>query len=79
MILKQLNDKKPSPQKHPASLPSSTSSPYVDKWVELSSTPCKRPNARKSKAFEVNNVLDFAERISFFWNKIYEKYFLATL
>jgi hypothetical protein len=43
--------------------------------LELSSSPAERPNARKSRAFGVNNVLDFAERISFFWHKPYEKFF----
>jgi hypothetical protein len=27
----------------------------------------------------MNNVLDFAERISFFWHRAYEKYFLGSL
>lgn len=27
----------------------------------------------------MNNVLDLAKRISFFWHKPYEKYFLASL
>jgi hypothetical protein len=39
----------------------------------------ERPKAHKTKALHVNNVLDFPERISFFWHKPYEKYFLATL
>jgi hypothetical protein len=74
-----MSDKKMSPQNRFASLPSSTSSPYVDKWMELFLNPRMLPRAPESRAFRVNNVLDFAERISFFWNKPYEKNFLATL
>jgi hypothetical protein len=39
----------------------------------------ERPRARKTRVFALNNVLDFAGRISFFWHKRYEKNFLATL
>ncbi|WP_150748457.1 hypothetical protein [Pseudomonas fluorescens] len=46
--------------------------------MELSSSPEKRPKASESKAFAMNNVLDFAECISFFWHKPYEKYFLGS-
>jgi hypothetical protein len=62
-----------------ASLPFSTSPPYIDKWMELFQSPEKLPKASKSRAFGVNNVLDLAERISFFWHKSYEKNFLAIL
>ena len=37
------------------------------------------PKAHKTKAFEWNNVLDLANRISFFWHKTYEFFFLAIL
>jgi hypothetical protein len=47
--------------------------------LELSSNPDERPRAHKTRAFELNNVLDFAELISFFWHTRYEKNFLATL
>jgi hypothetical protein len=59
--------------------PSSTFPPYVDKWNELSSNPEKLPKAPESRAFVMNNVLDFAERISFFLHKPYEKSFLGPL
>jgi hypothetical protein len=69
------SDKKPSPKKPFASLPSSTSSPCIDKWIELFSPLKKLPKAHKSRAFGLNNVLDFSERISFFLHNSYEKYF----
>jgi hypothetical protein len=47
--------------------------------VELSSSLSALPKAHKTKAFERNNVLDLAKRISFFWHKPYENFFLATL
>jgi hypothetical protein len=47
--------------------------------MELFQSPEKLPKAPKSRAFGVNNVLDLAERISFFWHKAYEKNFLAIL
>jgi hypothetical protein len=47
--------------------------------LELSVKPDERPKAHKSRAFALNNVLDFAERISFFWHTPYEKYFLGSL
>jgi hypothetical protein len=34
-VLKQPSDKKPSPENRYASLPSSTSKSFVDKWIEL--------------------------------------------
>jgi hypothetical protein len=77
--LKQQSDKKPSLKNRYVSLPSSTSPPYVDKWIELSSSAKKLPKASKSGAFAMNNVLDFSERISFFWHMAYEKHFLGRL
>jgi hypothetical protein len=68
-------DKKPSPQNHPLPSPPALPRPMSICGLELSSSPAKRPNAHKSRAFGVNNVLDFAERISFFWHKTYEKFF----
>jgi hypothetical protein len=47
--------------------------------VELSSSLSVLPKAHKTKAFETNNVLLLARRISFFWHNPYEKFFLATL
>jgi hypothetical protein len=47
--------------------------------LELSSNPDERHRAHKTRAFALNNVLDFAERISFFLHSRYEKNFLATL
>jgi hypothetical protein len=47
--------------------------------MELSSSLFALPKAHETKAFEVNNVPDLAERISFFWHKPYENFFLATL
>jgi hypothetical protein len=46
---------------------------------ELFPSPDERPKAHKSRASQLNNVLDFAERISFFRHKPYEKYFLGSL
>jgi uncharacterized protein YehS (DUF1456 family) len=45
--------------------------------MELFQSPDERPKAHKSRALHLNNVLDFAERISFFRHKSYEKYFLG--
>jgi hypothetical protein len=47
--------------------------------MELSSSLLELPKAHKTKAFELNNVLLLKNRISFFWNKAYENFFLATL
>jgi hypothetical protein len=47
--------------------------------MELSSSPFELPKAHKTKAFELNNVLLLPNRISFFWHKPYENFFLATL
>jgi len=47
--------------------------------MELSSSLFELPKAHKTKAFELNNVLILKNRISFFWNKPYENFFLATL
>jgi uncharacterized protein (UPF0305 family) len=47
--------------------------------LELSSNPDECHRASKTKAFDLNNVLDFVERISFFLHSRYEKNFLATL
>jgi hypothetical protein len=45
--------------------------------MELSSSPSELPKAHKTRAFALNNVLDFSERISFFRHKPYEKFFLG--
>jgi hypothetical protein len=47
--------------------------------LELFPSPDERPKAHKSRASQLNNVLDFAERISFFRHKHYEKSFLGSL
>jgi hypothetical protein len=47
--------------------------------MELSSSLFELPKAHKTKAFELNNVLLLKNRISFFWHKRYENFFLATL
>jgi hypothetical protein len=46
---------------------------------ELFTCPDERPKAHKSRALVMNNVLDFAERISFFRHRAYEKNFLGSL
>jgi hypothetical protein len=65
-VLNQRVTKNRHPKNRSASLPSSTSSPHIDKWIELFPALKKLPKARKSRAFGLNNVLDFSERISFF-------------
>ena len=72
-ILKHTSDKKPSLQS--ATRPSLPAllRPFSISGLELSSNPEERPKAHKSRAFALNNVLDFAECISFFWNNYYEK------
>jgi hypothetical protein len=77
-VLNQPSDKKPSPRKPFRVPPLQHFYALVDMWVELSFCPFERPNAHKSRAFDVNNVLDFAERISFFWHNPYEKSFLDS-
>ncbi|WP_198919906.1 hypothetical protein [Pseudomonas chlororaphis] len=52
--------------------------PYVANFVEPFQVPKKLPGAYKHGAFELNNVLDFTECISFFQHKAYEKFFLAS-
>jgi hypothetical protein len=47
--------------------------------MELSSSLSVHPDARKTKAFVLNNVPDLSQRISFFWHNPYENFFLATL
>ena len=42
-VLNHSSDKKPSLKNRPTSLPSSTSPPYVAKWMELSSNPLQAP------------------------------------
>jgi hypothetical protein len=76
-VLNQPSDKKPSPKKPFRVPPLQHFYALVDMWVELSFCPFERPNAHKSRAFDVNNVLDFAELISFFWHNHYEKFFLG--
>ncbi|MEO4016254.1 hypothetical protein, partial [Pseudomonas rossensis] len=63
------------PKNRPLPSPPALPRPMSICDLELSSSPAERPNAHKSRAFGVNNVLDFAERISFFWHKHYEKFF----
>lgn len=78
-VLNYQSDKKPSP--NPLRVPPLQHfSAHVDKWIgTFHQAPDERPKAHKTRAFELNNVLDLAERISFFWHRRYEKYFLGSL
>jgi hypothetical protein len=78
-VLNHPSDKKPSLQSAPRPSPPALLRPMSISGLELFIKPHKRPNAHKSRAFELNNVLDFAERISFFWHRAYEKDFLGSL
>jgi hypothetical protein len=77
-VLNHLGDKKPSPQSAPHPSPPVLLRSFSISGFELSSTPDVRHKAHKSRASGENNVLDFAERISFFWHNDYEKNFLAS-
>jgi hypothetical protein len=78
-ILNHSSDKKPSPQDRSRPSPPALLRSMSISGLEFSSNPDKRPSAHKTRAFALNNVLDFTERISFFLHSRYEKNFLATL
>jgi hypothetical protein len=78
-ILNHSSDKKPSPPDRSRPSPPALLRPISISGLELPSSPDERPKARKTRAFDLNNVLDFVERISFFLHSRYEKNFLATL
>jgi hypothetical protein len=78
-ILNHSSDKKPSPLDRSLPSPPALLRSMSISGLELSLNPVERPRAHKTKAFELNNVLDFAGRISFFLHSRYEKNFLATL
>ncbi|MHC8368068.1 hypothetical protein ACYZT9_19945 [Pseudomonas sp. ZT5P21] len=69
------SDKKPSPEKPLRVPPLQHFLGYNDKWIERLPALKKLPKASKSGAFGMNNVLDFAARISFFRHWSYEKTF----
>jgi hypothetical protein len=76
-VLNHLGDKKPSPQSASHPSPPALLRSLSISGLELSSSRDERHKAHKSRAFAVNNVLDLAEYISFFWHKSYEKNFLG--
>jgi len=72
------SDKKMSLKNPYRTLPTAPLPPYVANFVEPFQVPEKLSRAYKYGAFELNNVLDFTECISFFQHKPYEKFFLAS-